>query len=265
MSRIALSVLAMASLVRIAHAEDPEPMYACRAMPASAKIAVSVKPDISVSDLAIWVTGFTCKNVVFSADVAKRATKVNVVSSKPMSPKQALQLFVDAVEATGLVVVQKADTIIVKLGPNMPKTCPDLAGNAAEASAPVPPPPPPPSITDADLDAGVKVIDATHRTISPALLDRVLENPMAFGQSARIVPSMRNGKALGFKLYAIRAKSLFARLGFLNGDTLIRINGREVSSADKALEVYAAIRDAKELVIEIERTGKPVTLTITIK
>lgn len=261
MSRITLTTLAVASLVRIAHADDSEPMYACKALPASAQIMVSMKPETSIADLAVWVTGFTCKNVVFSADVAKRATKVTVVSSKPMTTKQALQLFVDAVQATGLVVVQTPDTIIVKLGPNMPKTCPDLQASSGPVAAPVPATP----ISEAELDAGVKALDATHRTITRALLDRIMENPMAIGQSARIVPAMRDGKPLGFKLYALRPSSLLARLGFLNGDTLTRMNGRELSSAEKALEIYAALPDAKELVVAMERSGKSLMLTITIK
>ena len=268
MSRTALALIAVASLASVARADDgSDPMYACKALPASATISVSMKPDTSVADLATWVTGFTCKNVVFSTDIAKRATKVTVVSSKPMSPKQAMQLFVDAVEATGLVVVQKPDTIIVKLGPNMPKTCPDLAGpGASPAVTPqVPPAPPQPAITEAELDAGIKVIDATHRTITRALLERVMAEPMELAKSARIVPSMRNGKPNGFKLYAIRPKGILARLGFVNGDTLLRINGRDLSSPEKALEIYAALREAKELVIEIERADKPLTLTVTIK
>ncbi len=268
MSRIALVLMAVVSLARVARAEGPDPMYACKALSASSQIVVTMRPDTSLADLAIWITGFTCKTIVFSADVAKRATRVTIVSSKPMSPKQAVQVFVDAVEATGLVVVQKADTIIIKLGPNMPKTCPDLAGPAADppvSARPIPPPQPVPAITDAELDAGIKVIDATHRTITRALLTRVMDEPMELAKTVRLVPSVRNGKSNGFKLYAIRAKGILARLGFLNGDLLMRINGRELSSPEKALEIYAALRDATELVVEIERGGKPVTLTIAIK
>jgi hypothetical protein len=214
------------------------------------------------------VIGFTCKNIVFSADVAKHATRVTIIAPLPMTPKQALQLFVDSVEATGLVVVQKPDTIIIKLGPNMPASCPDPAPVASRAPAAVrevPPPEPEPAITDAELDAGIQVTDDTHRVLKPALLDRVLLNPMALAKGARFVPAMKDGKPVGFKLYAIRPGSVFARLGFANGDTLQRINGLEVTSADKALDVYTKVREAKLVTIELERRGKPVTLTIEIK
>lgn len=108
-----------------AHADDFDPLYACKVPAAGTKISVNIAPDVSLGDLATWVTGFTCKNVVFASDVAKHATKLTVISPQKMTAKQALQLFVDAVEATGLVVQIKPDTIIIKLGPNMPRSCPD--------------------------------------------------------------------------------------------------------------------------------------------
>lgn len=265
MHRLSLALLAILTLVRAARADDLDPMYACRALPASAKITVSVKPETSVADLALWVTGFTCKNVVFSADVAKRATKVTVISSKPMSPAQAVKLFVDAVEATGLVVVQKPDTFIVKLGPGMPKTCPDLGGATATATPPVVTEPPVPPLTEAELDAAIKSTDATHASITRALLDRVLANPMQIATEARVVPVVANGKPDGLKLYAIRPKSVWARLGLQNGDQLRRVNAQDISSPDKALEVYAALRDAKTVSLELLRGGKPLTIAIAIR
>ena len=58
---------------------------------------------------------------------------------------------------------------------------------------------------------------------------------------------------------------MFAKLGLSNGDTIQKVNGFELTSADKALEVYSSLRDAKSLMVSIERRGKPVTLTYTIK
>jgi len=269
MSRLAVALIALASLTRTVRADEAEPLYTCKAPPASAKLTVSFRPDSSLVDLATWVTSFTCKNVVFDADVAKRATRVTVVSAKAMTPRQALQLFVDAVEATGMVVTQKPDTIIIKLGPNMPKGCPDLAAGSGSvdplASRDITPTPPDPELTDAELDAAIKVIDPTHRELARALIDKVLANPMAAAKGVRLVPTVKNGKPVGFKLFAIRPGSIFGRLGFLNGDTLLSINGGELTSADKALEVYTKLRDAKQLVLQLERRGQPLTLTLSIK
>lgn len=115
------------------------------------------------------------------------------------------------------------------------------------------------------IDSGIKKIDDNNYVIDKALVEKVLLNPMAVARGARVVPSMKNGKPDGFKLYAIRPSSAFARLGLANGDTLQSINGFELTSADKALEVYTKLREATSLEVEVTRRGKPVTLKYSIR
>jgi type II secretory pathway component PulC len=240
MSRSLLAAAAIASLTAPAAAERlDDGLYRCKVPAAGLKLRVSFKPDTSLVDLATWVTGFTCKNVVFDGAVAKHATKVTVISSAEMTPKQALALFVDAVEATGLVVKVKPDTLVISLGPNMPRTCPDLAGATSPVApaqplveSPVPTPPSEPYFTEAELDAGITKLGPDQVSLKRALLDRMLANPMAATKGARVSPATKNGVAVGFKLYAIRPRTVWARLGFSNGDTVRRINGMDVSSPD---------------------------------
>jgi general secretion pathway protein C len=115
------------------------------------------------------------------------------------------------------------------------------------------------------VDSGIKKIDETTYEIEKGLIDKVLLNPMAIVKGARVVPAMKNGKPEGFKMYAIRPTSAFAKLGLTNGDTLTSINGFELNSADKALEVYTKLREATSLELEVTRRGKPVTLKYTIR
>ena len=117
----------------------------------------------------------------------------------------------------------------------------------------------------ASIDAGIKKIDDNTYEIDKSLVDKVLLNPMAIAKGARVVPAMKNGKPEGFKLYAIRPNSAFGKLGLTNGDTLTSINGFELNSADKALEVYTKLREATSLELEIQRRGKPQTLKYTIR
>lgn len=117
----------------------------------------------------------------------------------------------------------------------------------------------------ASIDNGIKKIDDNTFEIDKALVDKVLANPMAVAKGARIVPAVKNGKPDGFKLYAIRPSSVYAKLGLTNGDTLQSINGFELTSADKALEVYTKLREATSLEMEVMRRGKPVTLKYTIR
>jgi type II secretory pathway component PulC len=203
---------------------------------------------------------------VFSSDVAKHATRVTIVAPRPLTPKQALALFVDSIDATGLVVTVKPDTIIVKLGPGMPKTCPDLAATPVPPSDRVSKYPGTPDVAPApiDLDRAITVVDATHRTIKRDAIDRILMDPMAVAKGARVVPAVSGGNVIGFKLYAIRPDSLFARLGLVNGDTIVSVNGLPLTPADKALEVYTKIRDTTSLDLEVQRAGKTIHLFLSV-
>jgi S1-C subfamily serine protease len=109
-----------------------------------------------------------------------------------------------------------------------------------------------------------KTSDSSYE-IPADVLDMILADPMHATNSARVVPAMTGGKASGFKLYAIRPSSLWATLGLMNGDTLEKINGMELDSIEKALDAYSKLRDAKKLVVGIQRRGQPMELTYTIK
>jgi general secretion pathway protein C len=117
----------------------------------------------------------------------------------------------------------------------------------------------------ASIDNGIKKIDDNNYEIDKSLVEKVLLNPMSVAKGARVVPSMKNGKPDGFKLYAIRPSSAFAKLGLTNGDTLQSVNGFELTSVDKALEVYTKMREATSLELEVTRRGKPITLKYSIK
>jgi len=149
-----------------------------------------------------------------------------------------------------------------------------VPAGAPIASAAPPPPPvaPPPAAEgnpDADLlaavDKGVKKIDETHYEIDRSLVDKILADPTAAARAARIVPSIKDGKPNGFKLYAIRPNSLFAKIGLQNGDTVSSINGFDMSSPDKALEVYTKVRSASNLSISLIRRGQPQNMDYSIR
>ena len=88
----------------------------------------------------------------------------------------------------------------------------------------------------------------------------ISENMTRLTHSARVVPEIRDGRPRGFRLYGLRPDGLWARLGLLNGDVLLSINGIEMTSPDKALLVYAHVRSAARLVVRIERQASSLDL-----
>jgi type II secretory pathway component PulC len=120
-------------------------------------------------------------------------------------------------------------------------------------------PPPPDPLLDT-----IHKVDDTHYTIPAATVQQLTLDPAQLARGARIVPAMKNGTPSGFKLYAIRPYSVVARFGIVNGDTVRTINGHDLQSASDAMDVYRQLHGATQVVIELERRGSPITLTISV-
>lgn len=103
-----------------------------------------------------------------------------------------------------------------------------------------------------------------HYRVLRAALARELDAPYQLGASCRIVPTIHAGRPAGFKLYAIRPNSLFGRLGLQNGDLIERINGTELTTPDRALEIYTQVRQARLVRVDVERRGVPTQLVYDV-
>jgi general secretion pathway protein C len=103
---------------------------------------------------------------------------------------------------------------------------------------------------------GIRKVSDTQYEIERSVIDSTLSNLNAVATQARIVPSFKNGVANGFKLFSIQPGSLYSSIGIENGDVIQRINGYEINSPDKALEVYQKLRSSSHITIELERNGR---------
>jgi S1-C subfamily serine protease len=115
------------------------------------------------------------------------------------------------------------------------------------------------------LVSTVKVIDETHLEVPRSTVDAVMADPGAYVRGARVVPAMQNGHFNGFKMYAIRPSSLWAAIHLQNGDTIVSINGEDLSIPSQSLAVVQRVKSAKQFVIDMIRRGSPMTITIDVK
>ena len=112
---------------------------------------------------------------------------------------------------------------------------------------------------------GVKQLSENQYVVARAEINNALTNLSDLATKARIVPSFKNGVANGFKLFSIVPDSLYAKIGVQNGDVIRRINGYEMNSPDKALEIYQKLRDASRIEIELERRGETLRKSYSIE
>jgi general secretion pathway protein C len=143
----------------------------------------------------------------------------------------------------------------------------ELDGNAPVAvAANTPPVVTQPAINPelGDIDKGVNC-SGNACTVDRSLVEKLLSNTTMLATAARFVPSIKDGKPNGFKLYAIRPQSIFGRIGLQNGDTIKAINGSEMTTPDAALGLYTKLRNASHLSVQVERRGETVALDYTIR
>ena len=134
-------------------------------------------------------------------------------------------------------------------------------------------PPPPPIATTRPVTepagqpygAGIKALDDNNYEVPRSEVDRALANLNDLAMQARIVPAFKDGQAEGFKLFSIRPDSLYSKIGIVNGDVIKRINGFEMNSPEKALEVYTKLKDANRIDIEVDRNGQSLRKTYNVR
>jgi len=197
----------------------------------------------------------------------------------PVDPRWSMAIIRDNDEksagpyAIGMKVREATITDIeetrVDLDVNGRKEYLDLIEKAGAPAPGVPPPSTPAAPAGdplmAEMEKGVKKINENTYEVQRGTVDSLLGNMSVLSRAARIVPEIKDGKAAGFRLFSVRPDGPFAKIGFQNGDVISAINGLDMSSPDKALEVYTKLRSASHLSVAMERNGTKITKEYSIR
>jgi general secretion pathway protein C len=83
-------------------------------------------------------------------------------------------------------------------------------------------------------------------------------------KQARIEPNLVDGRTDGFAVRMVQPRSLLAQLGLQRGDVIRQVNGMELDSPEKALQIFQQLREARNINVNVVRNGAPVTLSIEV-
>ena len=117
----------------------------------------------------------------------------------------------------------------------------------------------------AEMEKGIKKLSEHSYEVQRGTVDSLLGNMAVLSRAARIVPEVRDGKAAGFRLFSVRPDGPFGKIGLQNGDVIYAINGLEMTSPDKALEIYTKLKSANHLAVALERNGQKITKDYNIR
>ena len=106
---------------------------------------------------------------------------------------------------------------------------------------------------------GIRNLGNNRWSISRDEVEKARTNLNQLLKSARLEPNIINGQTEGFVVKMIRPKSLLAELGIQRGDTVTRVNGVELNSPEKALQIFQQLREAKRLTVDLKRGSDKLT------
>jgi len=117
-------------------------------------------------------------------------------------------------------------------------------------------PPPEPVAEAAPGEETVRPVGDDKWLIDSREVEEATANMSRLLTQVRVVPNFTDGQPDGFKVFAIRPGSLFAKIGLQNGDVLKRINGVEISGPEQAFEAYQRLKDETSIQIDLSRNNE---------
>jgi general secretion pathway protein C len=229
--------------------EAPPPPRTCsdlEAPPVPTSMRAQLMAGI-VADHPLWSTAVII-------DLASRTTRTYGIGEEVLGSKLlSVERIRDERDATG-----RASRVVAIVCHDGRKEFIEFESGGVASAAPnvgVAPVPPPAMAAGAPTE-GISKLAENKYEVKKSVLDGTLSNLNSVATQARIVPSFKNGVANGFKVFSIQPNSFYTAIGVENGDVIQKINGYEINSPDKALEIYQKLREARHVTVDVERNGQ---------
>lgn len=132
---------------------------------------------------------------------------------------------------------------------------------------PKPPTATKPAEAVATKQEGIKQLSEWEYQIDRNRLNEELQDMGKLGRDARVMPNYdrESGTYQGFKLIGVKPNSLYRAIGIRSGDVLMQVNGAELSSPTKALELFNQLQTSSNITIDIIRHGEKHSLVYKIE
>jgi general secretion pathway protein C len=115
------------------------------------------------------------------------------------------------------------------------------------------------------VDGGIEKRSDTDFVIDRSEVDKAMENLNELFTQIRAVPHFQDGKASGFRLFAIRQQSVFEKIGLKNGDIVTRINGNDLTDPARAMSLIQELRGEGRISVDVMRNRQPTSLSYEIR
>lgn len=112
-----------------------------------------------------------------------------------------------------------------------------------------------------EFNASASSLTTGQTTLSSADIANLLTQ-------ARVSPHVAagtSGKPDGLIIQSVQPGSLFQNIGLINGDVIQEINGQAVNSTKDLIELHKNTAPGSNIIVKVQRAGKPVTLNYVVE
>lgn len=201
-------------------------------------VTLALKEGATVESVAAWAGKQLC--VTVTVDPSAKGAKLAVGLSGRVGAAEVFALLTASAQASGLSFTSDATGWVFAKQPTASpadKACRDAA-------------------------AAIRVVSDTERAVSRKAFESDWEGCTV--NAARVVPSMEGGELSGLRLFSIRAPSVWAAAGFLNGDVLRAVNGLPLLEPNDVLTAREKLRKADRLDFLVKRRDALVHVVIRV-
>lgn len=118
----------------------------------------------------------------------------------------------------------------------------------------------------AKIKSAIHPVSDTKRIVDRASVYGTLkDNPLQVMREAAVLPAFAAGRLVGLQLSSVPEDGILKQSGFQSGDVIRTVNKEPVSDPATLLGLAAQLQQANAVQVEIERDGKPLTLTYQLQ
>ena len=116
-----------------------------------------------------------------------------------------------------------------------------------------------------ELNRGIRKLGERRYEIKRHALELALGNLALLSKLVRAEPDIRDGKPVGYRLFAISVDGPMAKLGLQNDDVLVSINDLDIATPDRVLNAYSKLKTASQFALGLVRGGRQISQEYVIR
>jgi general secretion pathway protein C len=109
-----------------------------------------------------------------------------------------------------------------------------------------------------------QAVGANRFIVNREVLNQDISDLYSLMSQVHVQPFLKDNQPHGFRVSSVQPNGVFYQLGIRNNDVVVKLNGVAVRQPDDIMGLYRQIQELDTVTVEVERRGRPMTLTYSL-